>query len=100
MVCSVSIPQSLLSIACAADIRFNGERPWDLQVHDSALFADLLQRGSLALGEGYVAGFWDCEQLDELIARLLTVRANRPLSPQARSRPLEWCKSLGISAPA
>lgn len=83
MVCDVSIPQSLQSIARAADIRFDGQRPWDLQVHDSSLYTDLLQRGSLALGEGYVAGAWDCEQLDELIARLLRVRANRPLSPKA-----------------
>ncbi len=86
MVHSVSIPASLQSIARAADVRFDGQRPWDLQVHDSALFADLLQRGSLALGEGYVAGAWDCEQLDELIARLLRVGANRPLSPQALLR--------------
>lgn len=83
MVVSVSIPPSLQAIARAADIRFDGQRPWDLQVHDPSLFSDLLLRGSLALGEGYVAGAWDCDQLDELIARLLRVRANRPLSLQA-----------------
>ncbi len=74
------IPASLQAIATVADIRFDGQRPWDLRVHDPSLFADLIQRGSIALGEGYVAGRWDCDQLDELIARLLQVRANRPLS--------------------
>lgn len=75
-----SVPASLRSIAVAADIRFDGQRPWDLQVHDSQFFGELVRRGSLALGEGYVAGQWDCDQLDELINRLLRVRANQPLS--------------------
>lgn len=77
------IPASLQAIAAAADVRFDGSRPWDFQVHDPALFRELLRHGSLALGERYVAGIWDCEQLDELIARLLRVHANRPLSPRA-----------------
>lgn len=80
---STPIPAALRAIAQAADIRFDGQRPWDLQVHDPALYADVLHRGSLALGEGYVAGRWDCDQLDQLMARLLRVRANRPLSWQA-----------------
>ena len=85
------IPQPLREIADAADIRFDGARPWDLQVHDADLYSDLLRRGSLALGEGYVKGRWDCEQLDQLIARLLRARANRPLSWQASVRWLgQW----------
>jgi cyclopropane-fatty-acyl-phospholipid synthase len=80
MVAILPIPGSLQAIAAAADVRFDGLRPWDLRVHDPNLFADLLRRGSLALGEGYVAGRWDCHQLDELISRLLQARANRPLS--------------------
>jgi len=83
MASQASVPSSLKAISSAADIRFDGQRPWDLQVHDPGLFSDLLQRGSLALGEGYVAGLWDCDQLDELITRLLQVRANQPLSLRA-----------------
>jgi cyclopropane-fatty-acyl-phospholipid synthase len=83
MVAILPIPGSLQAIAAAADVRFDGLRPWDLRVHDPNLFADLLRRGSLALGEGYVAGRWDCHQLDELISRLLQARANRPLSRRA-----------------
>lgn len=87
------IPSSLQAIAQAADIRFDGARPWDLNVYDSGLFADLVQRGSMALGEGYVACRWDCEQLDELIARLLRVQANRPLSWRASAMALmEWLR--------
>jgi cyclopropane-fatty-acyl-phospholipid synthase len=55
----------------AAGIGLDGRRPWDLQVHDPALYGDLIRRGSLALGEGYVQGRWDCDQLDGLFTRLL-----------------------------
>ena len=78
------IPASLAAIVEAADVRFNGDRPWDLRVHNPDLYSALLHHGSLALGNGYVRGDWDCEQLDELICRLLRSDANRPLSPRAR----------------
>lgn len=84
----MSIPAALATIAEAADVRFDGDRPWDLQVHDSRFYRDVLRGGSLALGHGYVRGTWDCEQLDELICRLLRVDANRPLSLQQRCQ--DW----------
>ena len=77
------IPRPLAAIAEAADIRFNGDRPWDLRVHHPGLYGALLRHGSMALGDGYVRGDWDCDQLDELICRLLRVDANRPLSRRA-----------------
>ncbi|MFM2080590.1 MAG: hypothetical protein RLZZ219_1272 [Cyanobacteriota bacterium] len=77
------VPATLAALADAAGVRFNGDRPWDPQVHNPALYGALLQRGSLALGDGYVRGDWDCQQLDELICRLLRVDANLPLSLRA-----------------
>jgi hypothetical protein len=65
------VPAALAAIGQAADVRFNGDRPWDLLVHTPQLYSALLRRGSLALGDGYVRGDWDCDQLDELICRLL-----------------------------
>lgn len=86
------VPASLAAIVEAADVRFNGDRPWDLQVHNPQLYRALLQQGSLALGNGYVRGDWDCEQLDELICRLLRSDANRPLT--VRSRVVELARIL------
>lgn len=65
-------PAVIRSILDRADIQWQGNRPWDLQVHDPALAGDLLRRGSLALGEGYVRGAWDCEALDGFFTRLLS----------------------------
>jgi cyclopropane-fatty-acyl-phospholipid synthase len=77
------IPTRLATATSAADVRFNGDRPWDPQVHNPQLYAALLRHGSLALGDGYVRGDWDCERIDELICRLLRAKAQRPLSKRA-----------------
>ncbi len=52
-----------------ADIRINGDRPWDVQVHDDRLYQRVLAQGTLGLGEAYMDGWWDCEALDQMVAR-------------------------------
>lgn len=49
-----------------AGIAINGENPWDLQVKDERFYDRVLREGRLGLGESYMDGWWDCEQLDEL----------------------------------
>ena len=53
-----------------ADVRLNGERKWDIQVNNDGFYSKILAGGSLALGESYMDGWWDCEVLDELFYRL------------------------------
>jgi len=53
-----------------ADIRINGNRPWDVNVHDERFYRAVLRGGSLAFGESYMAGWWDSEAVDELIYRI------------------------------
>jgi cyclopropane-fatty-acyl-phospholipid synthase len=65
----------------SADIHINGDRPWDLQLHDSRLLCDILARGSLALGEGYMNKAWDCEQLDVFMEKLLHYRLQNQITP-------------------
>ncbi len=62
------------------DIAIDGERPWDLQVHNEALYGRALREGVLGLGEAYLEGWWDAEQLDQFFYRLGRV----PLSKQVR----------------
>lgn len=54
-----------------AGIVLNGSNPWDIQVRDESMLRRLLTGGSLALGESYMDGKWEVDQLDELIHRLL-----------------------------
>lgn len=53
------------------DVRLDGPRPFDPQIHDERLFGRVLRGGTLALGEAYVDGLWECAQLDELFHRAL-----------------------------
>ncbi len=53
-----------------ADIKINGDRPWDIQVYDPRLYDIVLKRGSLAFGESYMDGWWNCEALDQLIYKI------------------------------
>lgn len=54
-----------------ADIRINGSRSWDIHVHNDDFFRKLFTRGSIALGESYVDGWWDAEAIDQFVYRLL-----------------------------
>jgi cyclopropane-fatty-acyl-phospholipid synthase len=53
-----------------ADVTVNGDRPWDPQVIDSRFFAACVTRGTLGFGEAYMAGWWTCDDLEELVYRL------------------------------
>ena len=66
-------PRLLVELLARADVRFDGGRPWDVQVHHPRLYRRLLTRWSLGAGESYMDGDWDCERLDELFARLMQV---------------------------
>jgi cyclopropane-fatty-acyl-phospholipid synthase len=54
-----------------ADVVIGGERPWDIVIHNPAFYAGVLSGGSLALGEYYMAGWWDCPRLDQFFCRVL-----------------------------
>jgi cyclopropane-fatty-acyl-phospholipid synthase len=57
-----------------ADIRIDGDRDWDLRVHDERLYRRVLRQGSLGLGEAYMDEWWDCRMLDAMFCRLLRAR--------------------------
>lgn len=71
-------------LACAG-IEINGNRPWDMRVHDTRMFARCLREGTLGLGDAYVAGWWDAPALDEFFARLIKARLDEriPNVPRA-----------------
>jgi len=89
------VPSVLEQLAALAGVRFNGNRPWDIQVSDPAVYQRILRQGSLGFGEAYMDGQWECEQLDELFARLLGVDIDRQLHGVARARFLvSWVRDV------
>ena len=65
-----------------ADVLLNGGRAWDIRVHNDGFYSKILAGGSLAFGETYMDGWWECEALDELFYKLqramLKNRIKRP----------------------
>ena len=57
-----------------AGIEVNGNRPYDIQVHNPKFFDRVLAEGALGLGESYMDGWWDCEALDQFFDRVLRAR--------------------------
>jgi cyclopropane-fatty-acyl-phospholipid synthase len=64
----------LARLLAQADVRVNGDRPWDIRIHDDRTAARVLALGSLGLGESYMDGWWDCGALDEFFCRILRAR--------------------------
>lgn len=67
-------------LAEKADIRINGDRPWDIRVHNDALYGRVLKHGTLGLGEAYMDGWWDCDSMDAMFCRALRARIETALS--------------------
>lgn len=59
------------SLLSQAGITINGDAPYDIQVHNEALYKRILQNPALALGESYMDGWWDSPALDQFFTRLL-----------------------------
>ncbi len=63
-----------LQLMDSAGITVNGDRPFDIQVHNENFYARVLDEGSLGLGESYMDRWWDCQAVDQFIDKVL--RAN------------------------
>ena len=88
-----------------AGVRIDGDRPYDIQVHNPDLYPRVIAGGSLALGEGYMDGWWDCEALDQFFDRIMGARLDKKVrqskavlwaafkarltNPQSRARAFE-----------
>lgn len=79
-------PVVLRELLAEADVRFNGDQPWDIQVRDASVYQRILDHGSLGFGEAYVDGLWECIELDSLFTRLLASDIDEKLKGWARVR--------------
>lgn len=64
-----------------ADIRVNGSRPWDLQINAPRVLERIASHGSLGLGEAYMDGDWEADELDGFFTRVLRARLDREVRP-------------------
>ncbi len=52
-------------------IKINGDNPHDIQVRNEAFYSRALRQGHLGLGESYMDGWWDCENLDRFFHKII-----------------------------
>jgi cyclopropane-fatty-acyl-phospholipid synthase len=65
-------PRQIISqLLTECDVRINGDAPSDIRVKNEDFYARALVNGSLGLGESYMDGWWDAQDLDGFIYRLL-----------------------------
>ena len=80
-----SYERAVNELLAGTDIKINGSRPWDIRVHDERFFHRIVGQGTLGAGESYMDGWWDCEQLDEMLTRILRHDIEQHLrSPRGR----------------
>jgi cyclopropane-fatty-acyl-phospholipid synthase len=63
----------------SAFISVDGKKPWDIRVHDPRLYRKAILQGNLGLGESYMEGWWDCDDLEEFFSRLLSANLDHKL---------------------
>jgi cyclopropane-fatty-acyl-phospholipid synthase len=66
-------------ILCIADVKIDGDRSWDIAVHNENFYRRVLRQGSLGLGESYMDGWWDCGELDQLVLKILAADLRRKI---------------------
>lgn len=74
---------AIKKILSQAGITVGGDMPWDIQVTDEQFYYRVMREGSLGLGESYMDGWWDCEEVDTFIAKLL------PINPEEKIK-ADW----------
>ena len=86
---NATAPERLVrAFFAGADIEIGGYRPWDIQVHHDRFYKRLVAGGSMALGESYMDGWWDCPALDEFFDRILKTRLDQQVKKSINAL---WC---------
>lgn len=74
-----SLEQIFREAFAGTDVTVNGDRPWDIQVHNQKFYERVVSGGTLAFGESYMEGWWDCEALDQFFFRVFHHRLHKKL---------------------
>ncbi len=62
-----------------AGVKINGSDPWDIQVHNDEFYRRAITEAELGIGESYMDGWWDAEQVDEFIYRILSAHLDEKI---------------------
>ncbi|WP_166263495.1 cyclopropane fatty acyl phospholipid synthase [Marinobacter caseinilyticus] len=69
--------RTITELLASADIQIGGKRSWDIRLIAPGVIERVLAHGNLGLGEAYMDGDWECDQLDEFFCRLLSCQLDQ-----------------------
>ena len=72
---------AITHVLAVADVSLDGKRPQDITVNNPDFFKQVLSEGELALGEAYMNGDFDANQLDVFIEHLLAANLDQNVKP-------------------
>lgn len=93
-----SAHRKIEEILLLADVRINGMRPWDMRVHDDRLFQRILAKGTLGLGEAYMDGWWDCDNVDQFITHVIRANLRRKIAPMSLLWPTLQARFINLQS--
>jgi len=76
--------EAVTRLFAESKIVVDGNRKHDITVNDDRFFVRVLAGGSLALGESYMEGWWDCENLDAFFGRIIAGGLEKRSAKQVR----------------
>jgi cyclopropane-fatty-acyl-phospholipid synthase len=84
----------------AATVAIDGNRPWDIRVHDRRVYRKTILQGNLGFGESYMDGWWDCDDLDELFFRILSSGIDKRVGALSNTMEALAGKILNMQSPS
>jgi cyclopropane-fatty-acyl-phospholipid synthase len=73
--------RALADVLKHADVEIGGNRPWDIHLNHPKVPDRVFSMGSLGLGEAYMEGHWETQQLDELFNHILRAHLDQKVRP-------------------
>ena len=67
------------SLLQTAGITINGDKDYDVHIHNQDLYGRVLRQGALGLGESYMDGWWDCPRLDQFFYKVLNANLDKKI---------------------
>ena len=68
-------------ILAAAGIPLNSSEPWSIHVHNEKIWDRVISQKQLGFAESYMEGWWDCQELDVALTKLLSINVLSLLKP-------------------
>lgn len=73
--------QFVADLLAKADIRIGGSRPWDIRFNAHGVIEAAMAHGNLGLGEAYMDGAWEVDEVDQFFCKLLSAKLPDQIKP-------------------